>query len=140
MFCHVCNASLTPDAVFCSSCGAQVRAVATGPTQRLAPLDHQDRDDIPDDDIRSGICPKCGSAKIVPKRRLYPDKREIGEVQVIQYERPESLWDFGSQAVSTIRAWICGECGYTELYATNYQELYAVYQKAKEHRRRKREQ
>jgi predicted nucleic-acid-binding Zn-ribbon protein len=135
--CPSCQAVIAEDAFFCSFCGAHVRNVSTGPTQRLSPANNTEEDNTGDDDIRTGTCPKCGSTRIIPKRRLYSDHKQIGEVQIIQYERPESLWDYGDHAVSVLRAWICGNCGYTELYANNYAALYEVYVKAREHRRNK---
>lgn len=47
-------------------------------------------------------------------------------------EEPEparhgAIWVQG-QSVGEIRAWICGECGYTELYATNLAALWKSYQ------------
>lgn len=36
----------------------------------------------------------------------------------------------GGQA-GTLTAWICGACGYTEIYAANPNELFAAYEKRK---------
>jgi hypothetical protein len=47
-------------------------------------------------------------------------------------ERPEALIFKGWQVSSILTAWICGGCGYTELYASNHEELFALYKRARE--------
>jgi predicted nucleic-acid-binding Zn-ribbon protein len=132
MTCDACQAPLASDALFCSTCGAQVQAAATGPTQRLAAPAEPDPHD---EQTSTGSCPKCGSPNIIPNARLYPDKKHIGELQVVQYERPDLLWEYGDHAIGALRAWICADCGYTELYTNNAGRLFEVFSKARAQRR-----
>jgi hypothetical protein len=66
---------------------------------------------------------------------LYPDNEHTGDLHVIQYERPDSVQDYGACVISVLRAWICGKCGYTEIYAKNPAELFEMYQHAVRQRR-----
>jgi len=40
----------------------------------------------------------------------------------------------GQRVTSILMAWICGACGYTELYATDHQQLYDIYQRNRDRR------
>lgn len=75
--------------------------------------------------MKNTICPKCGSTEI------------IGDVEIRDYDansyRPLGVFVKLKQAIGglikktsesgELRASICGGCGYTELYASNYKEL-----------------
>jgi predicted nucleic-acid-binding Zn-ribbon protein len=111
-------------------CGNLLRTAVTGPTQRLRP----DEDAPAEETIRQGICPKCGSDQVIPGRSVVVSNGQ--NVHVVQFENPYNLFP-GSSVVSTFRAWICGECGYTEFYAKNHRELYEMYRRAKENQRKK---
>ncbi len=75
--------------------------------------------------MQNGVCPKCGSHKIIKDKPII-DKGQhglpVGALSVVVADKRTS-WLFGDIATGEIRAWICGECGYTELYTTNFKEL-----------------
>jgi hypothetical protein len=75
--------------------------------------------------MRKGNCPKCNSLKIVRNARVidrngdYPDK-----CQSVRIERnPKALMFKGAEDFDLF-ACICGDCGYTELYVKNPEELW----------------
>ncbi len=49
---------------------------------------------------------------------------------VVAYTNPEA-WVFKGAVYAKLRANICGQCGYTELFAENAAALYETYLKAK---------
>ncbi len=75
--------------------------------------------------MQKGTCPKCNSQMII-KDKPIADKGQyglpVGSLSVgVQGRRIG--WLSREVANGEIRAWICGECGYTELYTTNFREL-----------------
>ena len=75
------------------------------------------------------VCPKCNSGKIVPNARVMDRghlNTDAGELSVIVYERPDALVFKGSHSAE-LSARVCGDCGYTEFFAEEPQELYDVY-------------
>jgi len=78
------------------------------------------------------ICPKCSSDKIIPEVRII-DRNAHSSVEDLCfeiYENPHALLFRGTHR-GALRAWICGACGYTELYVDYPGELYEVYRSAK---------
>ena len=78
------------------------------------------------------VCPKCNSKDILPP---VPTFSETGTVTplfaVIREPEPSPrpfVWKPGAQK-SVFLASICGNCGYTELYATEPAKLLAAYRK-----------
>jgi predicted nucleic-acid-binding Zn-ribbon protein len=69
---------------------------------------------------RSGKCPKCGSQKIIVDAVVRDHAHQ--ELNVCTYANPDALI-FKEARDSTISAWICGECGFTELYTDAPQPL-----------------
>ena len=74
--------------------------------------------------MNNSICPKCGKDEIMSEIPVvggngYPPKVKIVEPEP---EKHPFIWVPG-QVDSQFRANICGACGYTEFYATNYKEL-----------------
>lgn len=78
-------------------------------------------------------CPKCGSSKIMAKLDLI-DHAAHGPVPfAVNIEEPEPpkhsfIW-MAKSSSGAIRAWICGSCGYTELYTDNFEALWESYRK-----------
>ena len=76
-------------------------------------------------------CAKCGSDKIVPLAAVVDQGRNSdGNLRAAVYTNPEA-WIFKGAVCATLRANICGQCGYTEMIAENPAALYDAYQKAK---------
>lgn len=78
--------------------------------------------------MKSGICPKCQSQNVIPHVRIldYYDALGASNLKAVVYENPNALF-FSGEHKSSLTAWICGECGYTELFVDRPQELFAVY-------------
>lgn len=77
-------------------------------------------------------CSKCKSSKVIPKARIVDraDYNIATDLTIHVYENPDAMIFKGTHA-ETLRAWICGECGYVETYVENPQELYTAYLNAK---------
>ena len=81
--------------------------------------------------MRKGTCPKCNSVKILRNVRVidrngdYPDKRLS-----VRLERKPGALLFKGVETFDLSACICGECGYTELFAENPVELWRAGEKS----------
>lgn len=79
-------------------------------------------------------CPNCGSAEIVPGLRLHTEEAVSGHQPVyVKLVEPEPekagfLWT-RSEEKSYFYASICGQCGYTALFAQYPEELLEAYKK-----------
>lgn len=74
--------------------------------------------------MKNGVCPKCQSTIIIQGVRVID--RGQGHVQhdlsVSVYQNPDA-WIFKGQVTGGLWACICGACGFTELYASNLDDL-----------------
>lgn len=81
--------------------------------------------------MRTTVCSRCGSNRIIPEVMI--EDRGMSDVPwelaVRVDEKPHAVLFKGRHSES-LRAWICGGCGYTELYVSNTEELYIAYSKA----------
>jgi len=77
-------------------------------------------------------CSKCGSEKIIPLATMLDQGQgSPGMLQAfVGYTNPEA-WVFKGSITATLKANICGECGYTELVADNPSDLYSQYVRGK---------
>jgi hypothetical protein len=77
-------------------------------------------------------CSKCKSPKVIPRARIIDraDYNLTTDLTVHVYENPEAMIFKGTNP-GTLRARICGECGYVETYIDNPEELYSAYLRAK---------
>lgn len=81
--------------------------------------------------MKDGTCPKCSSTEIMTNVKVrdvgsggpYPLRVEIEEPEPARHNL---LWTPQS-AIGDVRAWICSQCGYTELYTGNLEELHTIY-------------
>ena len=81
--------------------------------------------------MKNGTCPKCSSMEIMTNVKVrdvgnsgpYPLQVEIEEPEPARHSL---LWT-PQIATGDVRAWICSQCGYTELYTTNLEELHNIY-------------
>jgi predicted nucleic-acid-binding Zn-ribbon protein len=73
-------------------------------------------------------CSKCRSTKMISKVHIrdYGDHMSNNQLSVEIYEDPKALIFKGTHE-GALNAWICGDCGFTELYVENPQELYSIY-------------
>lgn len=72
-------------------------------------------------------CRQCGSTNIIPQLPLLDGAGR--KVTVETLGKPEA-WVFQDAVHGTINARICGACGYTELWTSQFRELYEKHQKS----------
>ena len=73
---------------------------------------------------RTGICPKCESKNIIADAKAV-DRGEghyQSEMIVATFRNPDAVMMKGKQT-TTLSAWVCVDCGYTELYADHPRDL-----------------
>ncbi len=85
--------------------------------------------------VEQMVCLKCGSEDIIPNVRIVTYTEEFNlklaqDLQVEIYENPEALVFKGTHT-ERLTASICGQCGYTEMYVSNPQNLRNTYRKNK---------
>ncbi len=80
--------------------------------------------------MRDGQCPKCGSANVIPNVNVLDSNNAnwSENLKVVVEENPDA-WLFKGEVKTGLMAWVCGACGYTELYAKNAVALLAAYRK-----------
>lgn len=70
-------------------------------------------------------CVKCGSTSVI-RRAMVIDKVTITGTEqnlTVRVDGDPTAVMFKKSVRSDVHAWICGECGYIELYADNQTEL-----------------
>lgn len=99
MQCAQCRATMPADANFCSHCGAPRTGLALGQTTKLGAAKAET--------LRAGRCPVCLSTEVyVQSGALYAHPRlELAE---------------SSSPQSPINSYACVQCGYMEMYLTEY--------------------
>lgn len=74
--------------------------------------------------MRNGICPRCNSNEIIAPLRLQHSGSHLPFVQINEQEPPNRPFIWQPQSVrSNFVAFVCGDCGYTEFFADNFQNL-----------------
>jgi hypothetical protein len=83
--------------------------------------------------MQQGSCPKCGSRDVIPNVYVmdlghanYPHNLKVS------VEEHPNAWLFKGEVRSSLKAWVCGACGFTELYAKNPRGLLVAYRKQME--------
>ncbi|MBL8218726.1 MAG: hypothetical protein JNL62_05835 [Bryobacterales bacterium] len=74
-------------------------------------------------------CAKCKSEKMIPRVRVMDrgqGNSDAGDLSVVTYKSPSAFFFQGAEKMS-LYARICGECGYTELFAEYPDDLYERY-------------
>ncbi len=84
--------------------------------------------------LKDGSCPHCGSRAVMADLEVRDEGRNGSHPLRVVVEEPPpakrgAVWVQG-QALGDIRAWICSDCGYTELYTGNLPALRKAYQKS----------
>jgi hypothetical protein len=72
-----------------------------------------------------GRCAKCGSSDVIPNVYVHGNADNLN---VVMDEKPDA-WLFKGEVRSRLQAWVCGACGFTELYAQDPAALLAAYRK-----------
>lgn len=68
---------------------------------------------------QSGTCPKCASKQII-ERAIVQDRSHLPidqRLHVLTFKDPQAAF-FTGPVLSSVSAWICGDCGFLELYAS----------------------
>lgn len=79
--------------------------------------------------MQSNTCPKCGSGDVIPNAYVTDNDYEHREnLKALVLKNPDA-WLLKGEVQTSLKAWICGACGYTELYAKNPAALLAAYRK-----------
>jgi predicted nucleic-acid-binding Zn-ribbon protein len=77
--------------------------------------------------MKTGICPKCGSSEIMSNVKVL-DAGHLNSQRplhaVVQEPQGGTMADGRS---GHIQAYICSQCGFTELYTDNLENLYKFY-------------
>lgn len=73
-------------------------------------------------------CPKCGSGRVMHDVRVIDRNGEYQDMSLsVRVERnPHALLFKGAKDFE-LKAHICGECGYAELYAADPEEIWQAY-------------
>jgi predicted nucleic-acid-binding Zn-ribbon protein len=82
--------------------------------------------------MKNGTCLKCGSKKVMENIEVRDEgKNSSHPLQVMARPREpkRGLVIITSQSMGELSAWICADCGYTELYTDNLSNLYEAYNK-----------
>lgn len=84
--------------------------------------------------MKDGRCPKCGSSDVLAGVQVRDEGRNGSHPLRVMVEEPEPaghgpIWVQG-QSTGELQAWICANCGYTELYANNLDKLLRSYRMA----------
>jgi predicted nucleic-acid-binding Zn-ribbon protein len=81
-------------------------------------------------------CARCGSDKVMENVHLHSDRDQASSVfdhrtRLVAYlHKNPDAWFRKGTVYSDLRARVCGSCGYTELYTTDFERLYEAYQQA----------
>ncbi len=73
---------------------------------------------------KSAECPKCGSQSVIKGDRLFTFGVGTAKsmLSVETCEKPDALI-FKKPHQGLLEAWVCVECGFTELYVRNPEEI-----------------
>ena len=89
--------------------------------------------------MKDGICPKCQVKEVIPavqvlnplRYNAYAQQHDVQPANLtVRMEGPAErglLKTTRPEKSTELRAWICGACGYSELYAVNPIELLLAY-------------
>ena len=73
-------------------------------------------------------CAKCGSDRIVPNAKLFDQGKHSDGTIKAAFEKNPQAWLFKGRVLCKVRAVICGDCGFTELYTENSRVIYEAHQ------------
>jgi predicted nucleic-acid-binding Zn-ribbon protein len=79
-------------------------------------------------------CLRCNSEKVIPKVVVEMKPSAFGQNGFIDFQLAvdgdPDAFIFRERERSDVSARVCGDCGFTEFYATKAQNLYHAYQKS----------
>jgi RNA polymerase subunit RPABC4/transcription elongation factor Spt4 len=133
--CSQCGQSVPPSFEVCWNCGTSQDGVpdpdfSKEPVSNDGPSTRQKQGTAAERIDR--LCPKCGSAKIIPGTRILDQGQySDGKLQVVVDGDPDALI-FKNRLYDQLTADICGECGHVELTVERPKELYEHYLRSQE--------
>ena len=70
----------------------------------------------------TGKCPKCGGSSLLENTRIIDHGHfdYKGELEIAVQTQP-GAWIFKGEHAGVLRAWICTDCGFTELYCVEFE-------------------
>ena len=69
--------------------------------------------------VKDGTCPKCESTDVIPNLKVVDQGGAfITGLKAVVEAAPHALL-FKGRTSAELRTWVCGKCGYSELYARN---------------------
>ena len=75
-------------------------------------------------------CAKCGSARVIPMAKMHDQGQySDGKLKATIQKKPDA-WIFKGTVGVPLRARICGDCGFTELFAEKADALYKAWTRA----------
>lgn len=79
--------------------------------------------------MKTEVCSKCGSTDVVPnvEVRDFDASSHRPLSVVVELPRPSGAFVYKSARSSEIRAWMCGNCGFTEFFALQPSEILSAY-------------
>jgi hypothetical protein len=76
-------------------------------------------------------CAQCGSDKVMKGVQLSTEPSQSPPLQLrASVQSDPSAFLFKGTVVGILRARVCGSCGHTEIYTTNFEQLYEAYQQS----------
>ena len=73
--------------------------------------------------MKNGHCPKCASTDVVAEVHVCPPME--GELQAV-IDTHKIAFVIQGQESQPLRAWVCGQCGFTEFYALHPERILAA--------------
>ncbi len=92
------------------------------------------RDYLSRDMKKNNICPKCNATAIIPDVTVwdYDASSNRPLSLTVPLPKPPGAFIYKGSETGHLRAWVCGECGYTELYTPQFAALWDAYQKSQQ--------
>jgi hypothetical protein len=72
-------------------------------------------------------CPVCHADEIIPRARVLDRSDGLNQNLSVEVTRKPGARVFRRPVVSSVRAWICGRCGHTALFAEDPEALLDAY-------------
>ena len=83
----------------------------------------------------TNTCPRCNSTKIISDAKVISKGYHPGLTKVSVIRHPHAMI-FEDPEEADLKAWICGNCGYTEIYADDPQRLFDAHVEAQAERKK----
>ena len=76
-------------------------------------------------------CAKCGSGKMMEDVQVFDQgQHSDGKLKLVVAEKPDAML-FKQNKLHAIKAQVCADCGFAELYLENPGEFYKSYRKSR---------